>query len=125
MDSVLCSFVARFVLFSKDSRLDETALLRSLALPLSRSLALPLSRALALSLSRSSLSRSLARQLSRSLTRSLSRSLWLRSAACFLIFAERLRAYPVRSNSRSLARNEAKNRSGDAFSSVAATLERS
>ena len=75
MDSVLCSFVARFVPFSKDSRLDETALLRSLALPLSRSLALPLSRALALSLSRSfalSLSRSPALSLSHSIALSLS-----------------------------------------------------
>ena len=96
------------------------SLSRSLALSLSRSLAFLLSRSLALSLSRS-----LARLLSRSLTRSLSRSLWLRSAACFLICAEWLRAYPVRSNSRSLARNEAKNRSGDAFSSVAAAKERS
>ena len=103
-------------------------ILRCFAHSLSRSLALSLSRSLALLLSRSlalSLSRSLARQLSRSLTRSLSRSLWLRSAACFLICAEWLRAYPVRSNSRSLARNEANNRSGDAFSSVTAALERS
>ena len=64
MDSVLCSFVARFVLFSKHSRLDETALLRSLALPLSRCLAILLSLSLALLVFRFlalSLSRSLAR----------------------------------------------------------------
>ena len=41
------------------------------------------------------------------------------------VAAPELRAYPIRSNSRSLARNEAKSRSGDAFSSVAAALERS
>ena len=114
MDSVLCSFVARFVPFSKDSHLDDTALLRSLALPLSRSLALPLSRALALSLSRSfalSLSRSPALSLSHSIALSLSlASIGCVFPACF---------------DRSLARNEAKNRSGDAFSSVAAALERS
>ena len=117
MDSVLCSFVARFVPFSKDSHLDDTALLRSLALPLSRSLALPLSRALALSLSRSfalSLSRSPALSLSHSINLSLS----LASVDCVFpelcrVAAPQLRAYPVRSNSRSLARNAAKNPSDE------------
>ena len=73
MDSVLCSFVDRFVPFSKDSRLDDTALLRSLALPLSRSPALSRSCSLALSLFRS-LALSLASSLALSLDRSLALS---------------------------------------------------
>ena len=69
-------------------------------------LALPLSRALALSLSRSP---------ALSLSHSIALSLSLASIGC---------VFPACFD-RSLARNEAKNRSGDAFSSVAAALERS
>ena len=126
MDSVLCSFVARFVPFSKDSHLGDTALLRSLALPLSRSLALPLSRALALSLSRSfalSLSRSPALSLSHSIALSLS------LASIGVFFPDLCRVAAQLSGSLelslSLARNETKNRSGEAFSSIAVALERS
>ena len=91
------------------------------ALSLSRSRALVLCRCLALSLSRS---------LALSLSHSIALSLSLASVDCVFpelcrVAAPQLRAYPVRSNSRSLARNESKNRSGDAFSSVAAALERS
>ena len=125
MDSVLCSFVARFVPFPKDSRLDETALLRSLALPLSRSLALPLSRALALSLSRSfalSFSRSPALSLSHSIALSLS----LASIGCEFPDLCRVAAHLFRPLELSLSRQkrneESKRRR---ISSVAAALERS
>ena len=89
MDSVFCSFVARFVPFSKDSHLDDTALLRSLALPLSRSLAFPLSRALALSLSRS-FALSLTRSPALSLSHSNALSLSLASIGC--VFSDLCRA---------------------------------
>ena len=105
MDSVLCNFVARFVPFLKDSHLDDTALLRSLALPLSRSLALPLSRALALSLSRSfalSLSRSPALSLSHSIALSLS----LASIGCVFPDLCRVAARLSRSLELSLSRQK-------------------
>ena len=77
-----------------------------LALPLSRALALSLSHSFALSLSRSP---------ALSLSHSIALSLSLASIGC---------VFPACFD-RSLARNEAKNRSGDAFSSVTAALERS